>query len=269
MALGAAQGIQFYGYGSMSVPVNESDSTYVLSWVRVGMKGNLAKKDFRQLDQFTYKFEGDIMNQSMKYAHLNRTSSFDSSELTLTVGKFLTPVGYLYNGPKTQRHVKWAETLTNFSVYGIGLMVSLTPHKYPVTLRLASYGEKVLAFSSAYKYLNLFWEKDIGAGAIISSGGVWNEYVGTVSFGYAKFDNQDNVWSLRHEVPTLAVNVIFSADIAENRDDYAVSISYEFMKNSYVKFGWQITSLFDDQTDQWTDHDQFVLNLMFSSDQWK
>jgi len=259
IALSRAQ--EIYGYGFLAIPIDNTDTTYALSWARVGVKGSLAQRDHLQIDQYTYKFEGDVSTMSLKYAHINRECVFDRFTMIFTAGKFLAPVSYLYNGPKTQRHLKWAETFTNYSVYGTGLMISLTLRYYPVTLRLANYGQKVWSFSADNKYLKVFWEQDVGYGGIVSSGGYLAEYFGLWSAGYSQYDNDDYSYFVKNELSLSSdwMLIFLWDDYTELNIESSLlsaSISYEFMKNSFVKFGWR--------------EDQILsLNIMFSTDTWK
>ncbi|MFH1668145.1 MAG: hypothetical protein ABH884_03965 [Candidatus Komeilibacteria bacterium] len=278
ISMARAENNSFYGYGSVSVPIVKADSTYVLDYACVGMFGVLLNKN-HQYNHYTYKFEVDVNSQALKYAQITMKRPTRYFDWSLTAGKYLAPVSYLYNGPKTQRHVKWEETFTDYSVRNVGLFFDLSLNKYPIVFRLANGDQKVWSASVDNRFLKLFWEDHIGSGLIISSGGLAGDIIGTWSYGYSHYTNDDHSFFFKFELPYNRLLLIGLVDFYDRpkREQYvdqrffanlSYSLSYQYTKNSFIKCGWHEQSIYNEWLEKWSVLHTWSMQIMFSTDSW-
>ncbi|MCR4279921.1 MAG: hypothetical protein NUV82_00670 [Candidatus Komeilibacteria bacterium] len=209
------------GLASMSIPTQEKDN-FSFKWARV---------NFTYLnDDYKAVFEYDLPTAAVKYAYAAK--SFDLfGTTTIMAGQVLSPIGYLYHGPRTIPVPRWGITLDRYVLYLKGMEVQ---NDNSVFILKAAINDKfyyVALTENIFKTVSVYFQKSTGGGVIadfkvgkaqLKGGTSWHLSGINHYFVRAGYEIVDNL-------------TLFSQFDKDGADSYFAGATYEYEPNSFVK----------------------------------
>lgn len=228
-----------YGFASLGIPTKNSEK-FDFDWARVGFAANV-RSTTEMINDLDVVVEYDISTDEVKYCYVqaNLKRFANGFEVSLTGGKFLSPVQYTYPGPKALPLTRWPDTSNLFKAYEEGIGVRVSREGLGV-MRVAYWSNDVGEGMTAMYNLGSLWlyyDSADGSGVVVES--PWKSNLFRVRAGYAEQKEGVNTSFVQNETKiSRALSFWIQAQRSAGENDLLSGFVLTYAKNSFVKAFW-------------------------------
>jgi hypothetical protein len=233
--------VNYFGYSSILVPTSDDVEEYSFNWSRAG--AIVSKEDF------SYGLEYDFSKSVLCKSYIQ----YGKKDMNLQFGKFLTPIAYFFDGPKTLPTPRWEKTISGYSISETGVSgyynLDFCDDKWEFRLANIEDGLFIVSTKMTGRLDDVLVDGSIayeqGFGMLTGAGLKANNFLNlklTASIIEDDDFEYDNIASLRYyaQLPyNLKLYVIVDA-LQKEYSDLSVQkpllgLTWEYQKNSFLK----------------------------------